>query len=185
MKQRFEPIKGETFRKMYYLKYMRSIVHPGENVGTLAGQSVGEPSTQMTLNTFHLAGHGAANMTLGIPRLKEILMTTPTNIKTPNMIVYFRRDLEGLDKAQMEMYANRFKRLKLSDVTKELKVSQEIAADDAGNILRLYNITIEIESAKKIKKNLGISFKGLAKVFSDQFITLLMSEIMKQLKKAS
>lgn len=77
------------------------------------------------------------------------------------------------------MYANKFKRLKLSDVTKELKVSQEIAADDAGNILRLYNITIEIESAKKIKKNLGISFKGLAKVFSDQFITLLMSEIMK------
>lgn len=85
----------------------------------------------------------------------------------------------------MEMYANRFKRLKLSDLTKELKVSQEIAADEAGNILRLYNISIDLESAKKIKKNLGISFKDLAKVFSDQFITLLMSEIMKQLKKAS
>ena len=45
----------------------------------------------MTLNTFHLAGHGAENMTLGIPRLKEILMTTPTNIKTPNMTVYFHK----------------------------------------------------------------------------------------------
>jgi DNA-directed RNA polymerase I subunit RPA1 len=47
----------------------------------------------MTLNTFHLAGHGAANMTLGIPRLKEILMTTPTNIKTPCMTVYFNPSL--------------------------------------------------------------------------------------------
>lgn len=46
----------------------------------------------MTLNTFHLAGHGAENMTLGIPRLKEILMTVPTNIKTPNMTVFFRKD---------------------------------------------------------------------------------------------
>ena len=88
-KTKFKPIKGETFQKMYYLKYMKSVAHPGENVGTIAGQSIGEPSTQMTLNTFHLAGHGAENMTLGIPRLKEILMTTPTDIKTPNMTVYF------------------------------------------------------------------------------------------------
>lgn len=81
----------------------------------------------MTLNTFHLAGHGAENMTLGIPRLKEILMTTPTNIKTPNMIVYFRKEvLEKNSKEKLEKFANKFKRLKLSDVTKELKVSQLI-----------------------------------------------------------
>ena len=76
----------------------------------------------MTLNTFHLAGHGAENMTLGIPRLKEILMTTPTNIKTPNMTVYFRKDVQ-MSKADMEKFANKFKRLKLSDVTQEVKVS--------------------------------------------------------------
>jgi DNA-directed RNA polymerase I subunit RPA1 len=39
----------------------------------------------MTLNTFHLAGHGAANVTLGIPRLRELLMTASKNLKTPNM----------------------------------------------------------------------------------------------------
>ena len=54
----------------------------------------------MTLNTFHLAGHGGANMTLGIPRLKEILMTTPTNIKTPFMQVYFK-NAKDLSKEQM------------------------------------------------------------------------------------
>lgn len=71
---------------------MRSVADAGENIGTIAGQSIGEPSTQMTLNTFHLAGHGAGNVTLGIPRLKEVLMTTPTNIKTPMMTVYFKKD---------------------------------------------------------------------------------------------
>jgi DNA-directed RNA polymerase I subunit RPA1 len=39
-------------------------------VGCTAAQSIGEPSTQMTLNTFHLAGHGGVNLTLGIPRLR-------------------------------------------------------------------------------------------------------------------
>jgi len=42
------------------LKYLYSLVHPGEAVGILAAQSIGEPSTQMTLNTFHLAGHGTS-----------------------------------------------------------------------------------------------------------------------------
>ena len=93
-KYKFPLITEDDFKQMYNMKYMKSIAHPGENVGTIAAQSVGEPSTQMTLNTFHLAGHGGANMTLGIPRLKEILMTTPTNIKTPFMTVYFHKGQE-------------------------------------------------------------------------------------------
>ena len=51
-------------------KFSSSVCAPGEAVGSIAAQSVGEPSTQMTLNTFHLAGSGA-NVTLGIPRLKR------------------------------------------------------------------------------------------------------------------
>ena len=47
----------------------------------------------MTLNTFHLAGHGGANVTLGIPRLREILMTASENIKTPIMTVNFKQDV--------------------------------------------------------------------------------------------
>lgn len=60
---------------------MESLAAPGEAVGILAAQSVGEPSTQMTLNTFHMAGRGEANVTLGIPRLREILMTASTVIR--------------------------------------------------------------------------------------------------------
>lgn len=68
---------------------LRCQVDPGENVGMLAAQSIGEPSTQMTLNTFHFAGRGEMNVTLGIPRLREILMTAGQSIKTPNAEVSF------------------------------------------------------------------------------------------------
>jgi DNA-directed RNA polymerase I subunit RPA1 len=63
------------------LKFMSALAAPGEAVGVIAAQSVGEPSTQMTLNTFHMAGRGEANVTLGIPRLREILMTAAPRIK--------------------------------------------------------------------------------------------------------
>ena len=68
-------VDPEEFRLLNYVRFARAVADPGERVGVLAGQSIGEPSTQMTLNTFHFAGVGAANVTLGIPRLREILMT--------------------------------------------------------------------------------------------------------------
>ena len=78
-------LSAEAFKAMTKVLYHRGLVEPGENVGLLAAQGIGEPSTQMTLNTFHFAGHGAANVTLGIPRLREIVMTASKDIKTPVM----------------------------------------------------------------------------------------------------
>ena len=122
-KYKFPLISEEDFKNMYYMKYLKSVAHPGENVGTIAAQSIGEPSTQMTLNTFHLAGHGGANMTLGIPRLKEILMTTPTNIKTPFMTVFFKDGGRGMTKEQMQKTAKHFERLQLTEVVQNLGLS--------------------------------------------------------------
>ena len=104
------------------MKYLKSVVHPGENVGTIAAQSIGEPSTQMTLNTFHLAGRGGANVTLGIPRLKEILMTTPTNIKTPCMTVFFNRE-NKLSQENMRQVANSFEKLRFTEVVHEVNLA--------------------------------------------------------------
>ena len=59
----------------------------GECIGSIAAQSLGEPTTQMTLNTFHLAGVSAKNVTLGVPRLVEII-NLAKNIKTPSLSVY-------------------------------------------------------------------------------------------------
>lgn len=56
-------------------------------VGPLAAQSLGEPATQMTLNTFHYAGVSAKNVTLGVPRLKEIINISKRP-KTPSLTVF-------------------------------------------------------------------------------------------------
>ena len=65
----------------------QAIAYPGEMIGTVAAQSIGEPTTQMTLNTFHFAGVSAKNVTLGVPRLTEII-NIAKNIKTPSLSVY-------------------------------------------------------------------------------------------------
>ncbi|KAL2154984.1 hypothetical protein VTH82DRAFT_3660 [Thermothelomyces myriococcoides] len=81
----FEHILGELENR-----WARAMVAPGEMVGVLAAQSIGEPATQMTLNTFHFAGVSSKNVTLGVPRLKEIL-NVAKDIKTPSMVVYLDR----------------------------------------------------------------------------------------------
>lgn len=78
----FDHVLGELENR-----WSRSMVAPGEMVGVLAAQSIGEPATQMTLNTFHFAGVSSKNVTLGVPRLKEIL-NVAKDIKTPSMVVY-------------------------------------------------------------------------------------------------
>ena len=57
-------------------------MEPGEAVGAIAAQSIGEPATQMTLKTFHFAGVASMNVTLGVPRIKEIINATKC-ISTP------------------------------------------------------------------------------------------------------
>uniref|UniRef100_A0A1X7URS5 DNA-directed RNA polymerase n=1 Tax=Amphimedon queenslandica TaxID=400682 RepID=A0A1X7URS5_AMPQE len=61
----------EKFRTLSQFKGLRAVAEPGEPVGLLAAQSIGKPSTQMTLNAFHFAGRGEMNVTLGIPRLRR------------------------------------------------------------------------------------------------------------------
>ena len=54
----------------------------GTAVGAIGAQSIGEPGTQMTLKTFHFAGVASMNVTLGVPRIKEIINAAKT-ISTP------------------------------------------------------------------------------------------------------
>mmetsp|Transcript_61805 Transcript_61805/g.85148 ORF Transcript_61805/g.85148 Transcript_61805/m.85148 type:complete len:181 (-) Transcript_61805:1923-2465(-) len=67
--------------------FRSSNVHPGEMVGSIGAQSMGEPATQMTLNTFHNAGISSKNVTLGVPRLKEVINVAKT-IKTPSLKIF-------------------------------------------------------------------------------------------------
>jgi len=68
-------------------KFTLAQAYPGEMVGAIAAQSIGEPATQMTLNTFHFAGVSAKNVTLGVPRLKEIINISKKP-KAPSLTVF-------------------------------------------------------------------------------------------------
>lgn len=67
-------------------KYNSALVDPGEYVGVVAAQSIGEPGTQMTLRTFHYVGVRELNVTLGLPRLIE-LVDARTKPSTPMMTI--------------------------------------------------------------------------------------------------
>jgi len=87
-------------------RFFKSLCDPGEMIGALAAQSIGEPATQMTLNTFHFAGVSAKNVTLGVPRLKE-LINIAKSIKTPSLTVYLKphcaRDHEAAKNVQCSL----------------------------------------------------------------------------------
>ena len=72
-------------------EYQRAMVQPGEAVGTVAAQSIGEPGTQMTLRTFHYAGVRQYDVTLGLPRFIEIV-DARKEPSTPIMEVYLQKE---------------------------------------------------------------------------------------------
>jgi len=106
------------------IDYKRAIVTPGEMVGMIAGQSIGEVSTQMTLNTFHFAGVASkSNVTRGVPRIEEILSLS-SEIKNPSLSVYLKpEDERHKEKAHTIMYMLEHTRLE------EIVKSTEICFD--------------------------------------------------------
>ena len=76
-----------------YDQFDKSLVQPGEMVGSITAQSIGEPATQMTLNTFHLSGVASkSKITRGVPRLRE-LINVSKNPKTPSLTVYLDKSI--------------------------------------------------------------------------------------------
>jgi DNA-directed RNA polymerase II subunit RPB1 len=77
VKYRMTQLAFNTLIEQILVKNWAAWAQPGEQVGIIAAQSIGEPATQMTLNTFHLAGVAAkSGMTRGVPRLKEVFKVT-------------------------------------------------------------------------------------------------------------
>lgn len=117
-------IDSSAFEDVVAVKASMSFASAGEPVGLLAAQSIGEPSTQMTLNTFHFAGRGEMNVTLGIPRLREILMFATENIKTPSLDIPFRKHPEMEERS--ETLRKKMARVTLADVLESINVQSHI-----------------------------------------------------------
>lgn len=94
-KQKVTISQVQSLVKKILDKIMRTIVNPGEAVGAIAATSLGEPCTQMTLKTFHFAGVASMNVTLGVPRIKEIFNATE-DIATPIIEIILKNPKEGI-----------------------------------------------------------------------------------------
>ena len=107
--------------KQIEMKFYESLAHPSEMVGVIAAQSIGEPATQLTLNTFHLAGVSAASKTVrGVPRLKELLSVSK-NMKTPTMTIHFKDEYKHDHNKCLELM-NDIRLVRFKDIVTESKI---------------------------------------------------------------
>jgi DNA-directed RNA polymerase subunit A" len=126
--------------------YTRSLVTPGEAVGVIAAQSIGEASTQLTLRTKHAAGLSVINTTTGLPRLVEIF-DSKKDISTPFMDIYLKDEYKKSKQKASEI-ANKIIEIKIGDITSSYTVS-------------LRKKSIEFILSKELLKDYGFTTKDV------------------------
>lgn len=174
------PISRKTFTTLVNIKYMKSVIEPGEAVGVVAGQSIGEPSTQMTLNTFHLAGHSAKNVTLGIPRLREIVMTASRSISTPQMTLHL---IEELDEDTGHRFAKGISKLTMADVINEASVDESIGPGIGFARAKIYNVRLGLFPARDYCETYAVTVADVMRTIEIKLIPLLSKLIRKELTR--
>jgi DNA-directed RNA polymerase II subunit RPB1 len=118
---RFNKVAFNYLTEKIYESFYHSLVNPGEMVGTIAAQSIGEPTTQLTLNTFHLAGVGEkSNVTRGLPRVKEIIHASK-NLKNPSLTIPLLREYRS-SQEDAEKIANNIGLTILQDVVSKIQI---------------------------------------------------------------
>ncbi|XP_068181664.1 DNA-directed RNA polymerase I subunit RPA1 [Antennarius striatus] len=168
-----------SLRQLLHYKWQRSLCDPGEAVGLLAAQSIGEPSTQMTLNTFHFAGRGEMNVTLGIPRLREILMVASSNIKTPMMSVPVLNTKRALKKAQT--LRKKLTRVCLAEVLQKVDVVETLRIGKER--LRSFKATFHFLPAERYRDDKLLSPQQILYYMETRFFFLLLDAIKKRSTK--
>ena len=169
----------KTFISLMNVKYLKSTLEAGEAVGVLAGQSIGEPSTQMTLNTFHLAGHAAKNVTLGIPRLREIVMAASKKISTPTMTLHL---IDELTEAS-ERFAKGITRLTMAEVMDSVEVKEKIAKGTDRALAKVYTLRLNFYPAAEYCDTYAISIKDVLDTIETRLVRLLSSQIKREMKR--
>ncbi|KAF2724049.1 beta and beta-prime subunits of DNA dependent RNA-polymerase [Polychaeton citri CBS 116435] len=162
------------------MRYLKSVVEAGEAVGVVAGQSVGEPSTQMTLNTFHLAGHAAKNVTLGIPRLREIVMTAAANIATPTMSLRLN---DGISIDDAKKFAKGISKLSLSEILDIVKITESTGKGTAYDSAKRYTVHMELFPSEEYMKEYAITIEDVVATLEHRFLPRLQAATRKELKK--
>ncbi|KAJ3031117.1 DNA-directed RNA polymerase II subunit rpb1 [Rhizophlyctis rosea] len=165
-------------------RFDQAIVNPGEMVGTLAAQSIGEPATQMTLNTFHLAGVGSKAVTKGVPRLKEII-NVAKNLKTPALQVFleprYATSFEEAKKVQSRLEHTTLRRITesteiwydpelynpVNEADKVVMAVYEGMEDEDNVAYSPWVLRIKLDLKRKVDK--GLTMAEIAAKISDNF----------------
>ncbi|ELU12458.1 hypothetical protein CAPTEDRAFT_154177 [Capitella teleta] len=179
MKVSTQGMSTSDFKRLMYLRHLKSVVPPGEAVGLLAAQSIGEPSTQMTLNTFHFAGRGEMNVTLGIPRLREILMVASDNIKTPNMECPV---LPSAEHAAIGL-KRKLNKVLLSQVLEFAETSEKLSISKDSLNKRLYKVRLHFLPARMYKQEYNLKADGILSYVETKFLKLIMNAIKLYIQK--
>ena len=165
-------------------KFEQAIVRPGEMVGSIAAQSIGEPATQMTLNTFHLAGVSSANVTLGVPRLKEVI-NIAKKLNTPSMSIYLKEKEDGYNNDEILALRGKVEHtsllniVSLSEIYYDPDIKNTIITEDREMIEEYMEIW-EDEIDNKIE---NISPWLLRLVLNKDYLNIRMETIEEIIKK--
>lgn len=125
----------------------------------------------MTLNTFHLAGHGGANVTLGVPRLKELLTTK--NTKVPAMIVPLQKNKVEEDGAKIK---KDLQEVNLFDILNKISSKTKFNIVKDGEVLsssersKIISLNFELENLKYVHQEFAITPENISKVFEESFL---------------
>ncbi|WJX50334.1 DNA-directed RNA polymerase [Trifolium repens] len=140
----------EVFLDICLSRYRFKKIEAGTPIGAIGAHSIGEPGTQMTLKTFHFAGVASMNVTLGVPRIKEIIDGL-ANIKTPIITAILESD-DDINTARV--VKGRIEKTTLGQVAKSIKVvttsssaALSISLDD--KIIKAAHLNIKADSVKE------------------------------------
>jgi len=143
-------------------------IAPGEAIGIVTAQSFGEPSTQMILRTFHMAGVSEMQVNLGLPRLIEIFDARRTP-STPEMQIYL--DKEHNNEKDARIIAEKIQEVKLQDIVKEIKINfsdKKIEAVADNNAVKRVHLSINTISERLKTKGHKCKVLGNSIILSEK-----------------
>ncbi|KAJ3587391.1 hypothetical protein NHX12_010989 [Muraenolepis orangiensis] len=178
---RHSGLDSDSLRHLLNYKWQRSLCDPGEAVGLVAAQSIGEPSTQMTLNTFHFAGRGEMNVTLGIPRLREILLLATAKIKTPMMSIPVLGHIAAQTRANT--LRKRLTRVCLAEVLQRVEVTEKLRIKCSSEKLQTFNITFHFLPPERYQDDKILSPQQILHFMETRFFKLMLDAIKKRSAK--
>jgi DNA-directed RNA polymerase II subunit RPB1 len=160
IQRKLTKIQFDTIINEIITTYNKSIVQPGEMTGVLSAQSLGEPLTQMTLNSFHASGiKTISSTTTGIPRLRELLSYSK-NIKTPQMIVSLVPEFNK-NKDMAHKIASSLKNTLLGDIRGRINIYYDNEPDEENSIMKNDNVKNVYYSSKSTKNSCSSNYKEL------------------------